>query len=80
MRRVAGYGYYAIVSARNSQSDKTSKATEWLVYRLGGAKAVFLGSIRAPNRETALALAYDEFDVAPALRRRIIVQRRSDHT
>lgn len=74
------YGYYFLVSARNSQSDKTNKVTEWLVYRVGGAKAAYLGSVRAPNRETALALAYDEFEVAPAMRRRIIVQRTSNHT
>jgi hypothetical protein len=68
------------VSARNSRSSKPRKLTEWLVYRLGGAKAVHLGTVRAPNCETALALAYDEFEIAPAERRRIIVQRTSDHS
>jgi hypothetical protein len=49
------------------------------VYRLGGAKATLLGTVKAPNHETALAVAYDEFNVAPAERKRIIVQRASDH-
>jgi hypothetical protein len=38
-----------------------------------------MGSIRAPDRETVLTLAYDEFEVAPAQRRRIIALRASDH-
>jgi hypothetical protein len=33
------------------------------VYRLGGARAAFLGHVTAPNEETALARAYDEFSV-----------------
>jgi hypothetical protein len=32
------YGYYPLVSARHSKSAKPSKVSEWLVYRLGGAK------------------------------------------
>jgi len=44
-------------------ADKSAKATEWLVYRLGGPKATFLGHVTAPNREMALAVAYDEFNV-----------------
>jgi hypothetical protein len=49
------------------------------VYRVGGPKATLLGTVKAPNHETALAMAYDEFNVAPAERKRIIVQRVSDH-
>jgi hypothetical protein len=49
------------------------------VYELGGPKATLLGTVKAPNHETALAMAYDEFNVAPADRRRILVQRASDH-
>jgi hypothetical protein len=46
------------------------------VYRLGGPRATYLGTVTAPNRETALALALDDFGiVSEAERRRIIVQR-----
>jgi hypothetical protein len=41
-------------------------------------KTTFLGHVTAPNRETALAKAYDEFNITtPAERKRIIVQRMS---
>jgi hypothetical protein len=60
------------VSVANSKSGKTG---EWLVYRVGGPKAALLGTVKAPNRETALAKAYDEFGaVSPRDRQRIIVQ------
>jgi hypothetical protein len=39
---------------------------------------VHLGTVKAPNRETALALAYDEFEIEPADRKRIIALRASD--
>jgi hypothetical protein len=46
--------------------------------RIGGPRAALLGHVTAPNRETALARAYDEFNVTtPAERKRIIVQRTS---
>jgi hypothetical protein len=64
------------VNARKSTASKSAKAIEWLVYRLGGARAAFLGHVTAPNEATALARAYDEFNVtALAERKRIIVQR-----
>jgi hypothetical protein len=74
LRHAARYDYYLPVSARNSKSAKSKKIPEWLVYRLGGAKAAYLGLVKAPNREIALALAYEEFEIPPAERRRIIVR------
>jgi hypothetical protein len=63
------------VSASKRTADKSAKATEWLVYRLGGPKATLRGTVTAPNRETALARAYDEFGiVSPSERQKIIVQ------
>jgi hypothetical protein len=51
------------------------------VYRLGGPKATWLGTVKAPNHDTARAKAFDEFGVtSPRERQRIIVQRMSDHT
>jgi hypothetical protein len=70
--------YQRIVSASKRTADRSAKATEWLVYRIGGPPAAFLGHITAPNQETALARAYDEFNVTtPAERKRIIVQETS---
>lgn len=48
---------------------------DWLVYRLGGPKATFLGHVTAPNLEMALVVAYDEFNVTtPAEWERMIVR------
>jgi hypothetical protein len=48
------------------------------VYRPGGARAAFLGHVTAPNEATALARAYDEFNITSAAeRKRIIVQKTS---
>ena len=71
---VRNRGYIQLVSASKRTADKSAKTTEWLVYRLGGPRAAFLGHVTAPNRETALARAYDEFHiVGDAERKRIIV-------
>jgi hypothetical protein len=51
----------------------------WLVYRVRGARAAYLGSISAPSRETAIELAYDEFQLVEADRRRLITQRMDSH-
>jgi hypothetical protein len=70
--------YIQPVSASKRTADRSAKAMEWLVYRLGGPKATLLGHVTAPNRETALAIAYDELGITtPAERKRIIVQRTS---
>jgi hypothetical protein len=71
--------YYPFVSKRNSLSTEPAKVSEWLIYPRRWPKAAFLGTIEAPNRERALAPAFEEFEVAPAQRRRIIAQRASGH-
>lgn len=65
------------MGARKSTGGKAAKTnSDWLVYRVGGPKATLLGTVTAPNHETALAVAYDEFGITtPAERKRIIVQR-----
>jgi hypothetical protein len=78
LRTLRNCGYTQHLSASKRTADKSAKATEWLVYRLGGPKATFLGHVTAPNEETALVVAYDEFNITmPAERKRIIVQRMS---
>jgi hypothetical protein len=61
------------VSARKRTS-KPSQTIDWLVYHLGGARAAMLGHVKAPDQETALARAFEELEIAPADRRRIIVR------
>jgi hypothetical protein len=64
-----------VVSASKRTADKPAKATEWLVYRLRGPKAAFLRHVTAPNRETALAKAYEELGIASIReQQRIVVQ------
>jgi len=55
--------YQRAARARKRTADKSVKATEWLVCSLGGAGAAVLGHKTAPNRETALAITYDKFNV-----------------
>jgi hypothetical protein len=63
------------VNTKKSPTGKSAKNSDWLVYRLVGPKATLLGHVTAPNRETAPAVAYDEFAIiSPAERQRIIVQ------
>jgi hypothetical protein len=64
------------VSATKTKSGKSAKRTPWLVYRLGGARAAYLGTVMAPaDREAAIEVACDEFGITkPADRKRIVVQ------
>jgi hypothetical protein len=55
-----------VVSARKSPS-----ASDWLVYKIGGAKATRLGTVKAATMKEAIAVAAAEFGLPPA---RIMVQ------
>jgi hypothetical protein len=48
----------------------------WIAYRIGGAKAVQLGHVEAPDRDAAIAAAAAEYGEPPT---RIIVQAISRH-
>jgi hypothetical protein len=61
------------VSARNRTS-KPFQTIEWFVYRLGDARAAMLGHVKAADQEAALAKAFEELEIAPADRWRIIVR------
>jgi hypothetical protein len=67
------------VSARRPSYPKSRKENSiWLAYRIGGARAAFLGHVTAPTREAALQAAFDEFEItSPAEQERIIVQKTS---
>ena len=61
-------------------SASKSQVVEWLAYRIGGPSATLLGTVTARNRETALAMAYDEFKItSPEERKRVVVLRASNH-
>jgi hypothetical protein len=48
-----------------------AKPREWIAYRVRGAKAAWLGHVRAPTMEAAIATAAAQYGVPAA---RILVQ------
>jgi hypothetical protein len=48
----------------------------WAIYRLKGTPAALLGHVEAPDAETAIEKAIDEFAIEPALHKRLLAQRR----
>jgi hypothetical protein len=50
----------------------------WYVYRLRHTPASFVGSVEAPDAETAIKRAIEEFNITdPQQQKRLIAQRRS---
>ena len=50
----------------------------WYVYRLKHTPATFIGSVEAPDAETAIKRAIEKFDITdPQQQKRLIAQRRS---
>lgn len=63
------------MAATKAKTAKPKTTLSWLCYRVAGPKAVFLGRVNAPDQETALAVAWEKFNVTtPAERKRIIVR------
>jgi hypothetical protein len=46
------------------------------IYRLKGVPAKLLGNVEAPDEETAIKRAIEEFHVAPELQKRLLARRR----
>jgi hypothetical protein len=46
------------------------------IYHIKGTPADLLGRIEAPDEETAIKKAIEEFEVRPALQKRLLAQRR----
>ena len=60
------------------ESSKSAKTFDWLVYRLGGKRAVHLGTVSARDQREAIERACEEFEITdPTERKRLIVQRTS---
>jgi hypothetical protein len=48
----------------------------WSIYHIKGTPAALLGHVEAPDEETAIKKAIDEFAISPALQKRLLAQRR----
>jgi hypothetical protein len=57
--------------------DQTAARKEfsWAIYRLKGTPAKLLGHIEAPDEETAIKKAIEEFNVSPELQKRLLARR-----
>jgi hypothetical protein len=49
----------------------------WSIYRLKGTPAKLLGHVEAPDEESAIKQAIEEFKIAPELQGRLLAQRRA---
>jgi hypothetical protein len=48
----------------------------WAIYHITGTPAKLLGHVEAPDEESAIEQAIDEFAIEPALHKRLLAQRR----
>jgi hypothetical protein len=48
----------------------------WSIYHIKGTPAALLGRVEAPDEETAIRKAIDEFGIEPALQKRLLAHRR----
>jgi hypothetical protein len=52
------------------------KLYTWNIYHIKGTPAALLGSVEAPDEQTAIKKAIEEFKISPALQKRFLAQRR----
>jgi hypothetical protein len=60
-----------------AEAAATPKMHSWAIYRLKGTPAALIGRVEAPDAETAIRKAIDEFAIEPALHKRLLAQRRA---
>jgi hypothetical protein len=54
------------------------KQYKWLICRLKGTPAALLGHVEAPDEETAIKRAIEEFGITnPQMQKRLLAQRRT---
>ena len=58
-------------------SPPASKPHRWDIYHIKGTPAVLLGHVEAPDEESAIKRAIEEFKISPALQKRLLAQRRA---
>lgn len=51
------------------------KDYRWQIYHIKATPAKFLGSVYAPDEETALKYAVEELEIDPKLRNRLVAMR-----
>jgi len=56
---------------------KAAKLPTWSIYHIKGTPAAFLGHVEAPDEETAIKRAIEEFQIRPELQKRLLAQRRT---
>jgi hypothetical protein len=57
-------------------SAPAGKQYTWNIYHIKGTPAALLGRVEAPDEETAIRKAIDQFEIDPALQKRLLAQRR----
>ena len=62
---------------QSTPSAPEGKQYTWNIYRLKGTPAALLGHVEAPDAETAIRTAIDEFKIEPAFHKRLLAQRRA---
>jgi hypothetical protein len=48
----------------------------WAIYHIKGTPAKLLGHVEAPDEESAIKKAIEEFKITPELQKRLLAQRR----
>jgi hypothetical protein len=61
--------------ARRSKTSKAPTEHRWRIVRIKNIPAALLGHVYAPDEQTALAKAIEEFEVQPAWRNRLLAIR-----
>jgi hypothetical protein len=61
--------------APRSKKPVARKVHRWRITRLRGTPAAYVGEVEAPDEETAIKKAGEEFDVPQQLRFKLIAQR-----
>jgi 1,2-phenylacetyl-CoA epoxidase PaaB subunit len=51
------------------------KSVEWEVIRLTASPARFVGTVRAPDEETAREIAIEQFQIRPQQERSLLIRR-----
>ena len=62
---------------QSTPSAPEGKQYTWNIYHIKGTPAALLGHVEAPDEETAIERAIEEFKISPALQKRLLAQRRA---
>jgi hypothetical protein len=67
----------AMTRPAKQPSQPASKSNKWNIYHIKGTPAVLLGQVEAPDEESAIKRAIEEFKISPAIQKRLFAQRRA---